>query len=44
MERNKVFTRKKRVQYVWIDTGGLRESHPSGSLSHFYGAFVPGYL
>ena len=24
--------------------GGLRESHPPGSLNHFYGASFPGFL
>ena len=33
-------------EYVWIDTwvGSERESHPRGSLNHFYGTFFLGFL
>ena len=45
-ETSKVFIRRKRVQYMWIDTqvGSERESLPRGSLYHFYGAFLLGFL
>ena len=31
---------------MWIDTqaGSESESRPRGSLNHFYGAFLPGFL
>ena len=43
-EASYVFIRRKRVQYLWIDTwvdsGRVAEWHPHGSLNYFYGAFL----
>ena len=38
-ETSEVFIRKKRIQYVWIDTQADSESCPSGSLNAFMGHF-----
>ena len=38
-ETSQVLIRRRRVQYVRIDTGGLGELHSRGSLNHFYGHF-----
>ena len=37
---------EKEVPYVWVDTwaDSERESHPRGSLNHFYGASLLGFL
>ena len=47
-EASYVFIRRKRVQYLWIDTwvdsGRVAEWHPHGSLNYFYGAFLLGFL
>ena len=38
------------MQYVWTDTQvnsereRVTELHPHGSVSYFYGAFLPGFL
>lgn len=36
----------KIVQYMWLDTwvGSETELHPCGSLNHFYGPFLLGFL
>ena len=43
-EPRKIFSERKKVQYVWIDTGGLRRKvpvlHPLCSLNYFMGYFV----
>ena len=42
-ETSVVFIRRKTV-HVARHTGGPRESCPRGSLNHFYGAFLLGFL
>ena len=44
-ETSKAFIRRKNciVHVGWL-MGELRESCPHGSLNHFYGAFLPGFL
>ena len=46
----RVFIKRKKVQYVWIDTRAdsgkdrVAELRPRGSLNYFHGVFLPGFF